>query len=86
MIVHGSKKGGNKEIRNLLNYIQVSKECSVTNDTTRELHRYVSRVKIQPEVRMEYMKFEKEFSFERLRKWHKLAAKAETIEGFAENI
>lgn len=113
-------KGGNEEIRNLLNYIQVSKECSVTDDTTRELHRYVSRVKIQPEVRMEYMKFdeiiayerldvmkdailelleeygeipqalrekiEKEFSFERLRKWHKLAAKAETIEEFAENI
>lgn len=113
-------KGGNQEIRNLLTYIQVSKECNVTDDTTRELHGYVSKVKVQPEVRIEYMKFdeiieyerldvmkdtvlelleehgeipqplrekiEKEFSFDRLREWLKVAAKAETVEEFAKNM
>lgn len=117
-------KGGNEAIRKLLKYIQNSKECNVTDDATRELHKYVSRVRVQPEVRLEYMKFDEIIAYERrdatieakqgdiiellmeygeiplevhekiekevsedvLKKWHKLAAKVETIEEFIENM
>lgn len=58
-------KGGNEAIRNLLSYIQDSKESSVTDDNTRELHEYVKKVRVQPEVRMEYMKFDDIIAYER---------------------
>lgn len=58
-------KGGNREIRNLLDYIQNSKENNVTDETTRELHEYVRRVRVQPEVKQEYMKFDEIIAYER---------------------
>lgn len=45
--------------------MQNSKEKSVTDETTRKIHEYVSRVRVQPEVRQEYMKYEEIIAYER---------------------
>ena len=118
------RKGGNSSIKTLLNYIQDSKIDNVTDEATREIHDYVSRVKVLPEVRIGYMLLEEklfyrelngkiegkvesvlelledlgeipedllatvraETDLEVLKKWHKLAAKAESIEDFIDKI
>lgn len=54
----GGMKGGNSRIRNTLRYLQHSTADNATDDTTRTLHDYVSRVKVLPEVRQGYMEFE----------------------------
>jgi len=59
------KKGGNESIRNLLNYIQDSRDDNVIDDTTKEIHEYVKWVRVQPEVRLEYMKFDEIIAYER---------------------
>lgn len=59
-------KGGNEAIGNLLKYIQDSKANRVIDDTTRELHEYVSRVRVRPEVRLEYMRFDEIIEYERM--------------------
>lgn len=51
-------KGGNEAIYNLLKYIQSSREDNISDDTTHQLHQFVSRVKVQPETRLEYMRFD----------------------------
>lgn len=51
-------KGGCKEIRSMLQYLQTSTKSNVSNPATQTLHDYVSRVKLDPEVRLEYMKFD----------------------------
>lgn len=93
------------------------------DDTTKELHGYVSRVKTAPEIKEEYMRFEEFLAYERkeaaqdtriqsilelledygeipeslkeelqcadsdtLRRYHKLAAKADSIEAFTETL
>ena len=58
-------KGGNLALKNLLTYIQESKECNVTDETTKELHDYVSGVKVSPEVRIEYMMWEEKIFYEK---------------------
>lgn len=58
-------KGGSEEIGNLLHYMQNSQENFVTDDTTRELHEYVRRVRVQPEVKLEYMRFDEIIAYER---------------------
>ena len=50
----------------MLNYIQESKISNVTNDATREVHECVSRVRVSPEVRLEYMTWEEKIFYERL--------------------
>ena len=120
----GGKKGGNERLRTLLTYIQDSRTENATDAATKELHDYVSRAKILPEVKQAYMTFEDFIYYERkdaakankkndilelledygnipeslkerlqetddpdvLKKWHKLAAKANSIEEFAEKI
>ncbi|MBR1692989.1 MAG: hypothetical protein IJ711_09495 [Lachnospiraceae bacterium] len=52
------RKGGCKDLRNMLNYLQESIATNVTDSATQAIHDYVSKVKIQPEVRLEYMKFD----------------------------
>lgn len=121
-------KGGSKEIKTMLKYLQDSRRENAINEATKEVHDYVSRVKILPEVRDGYMKFEEiialarkdereettlfvtqnsilelleEYSvvpkeleekikaqknMETLKAWHKLAAKAGSIEEFKEKI
>ena len=39
----------------MLNYLKNSSESNVINNDIRELHQYVTQVKLQPEVRDEYM-------------------------------
>lgn len=51
-------KGGCKEIRSMLQYLQTSTKSNVSNPATQTIHDYVSRVKLDPEVRLEYMKFD----------------------------
>ena len=115
----GGAKGGNGEIKTMLQYLQHSTIDNAMDDSTRELHDYVSKVKISPEVRESYMRFEDLIAFERrdtivqdildlledygeipdalkeklsrtnseiLRKYHKLAAKANSIEEFIKMI
>jgi hypothetical protein len=125
-------EGGSTELRNMLRYLQDSREENVTDDVTRQLHECVSKVKMQPEMRLEYMKYDEIIAWERkdaaeeaaekatcatkrndilelledygeipdnlkerieqeesvdtLKKWHKLAAKASSIEEFAAEI
>lgn len=54
--------GGNTAIKQLLNYMQESTIDNVTNEATRMLHDCVSKVKISPKVRLEYMTWEEKFS------------------------
>lgn len=58
-------KGGNEEITAMLNYIQNSTEKNATNSVIREIHKYVEDVRLQPEVKEEYMTLEDIIYFER---------------------
>jgi len=58
-------KGGNEEIKAMLNYIQNSTEKNATNSVIREIHKYVEDVRLQPEVKEEYMTLEDIIYFER---------------------
>lgn len=51
------KKGGSESIRNMLKYMQDSKKSSVVDEATRELDKYVSNVRRNPEIRGNYMTF-----------------------------
>lgn len=58
-------KGGNPEIKAMLNYLKKSTEENVTNESTRKLHDYANQVKVEPEVRDAYMKYEDIIYYER---------------------
>ena len=58
-------KGGNSTIKSLLNFIQKSKIENVTDEVTKKLHDCISKVKVSPEVRMEYMKWDAMIYYER---------------------
>lgn len=58
-------KGGNEDIRAMLHYIQNSCAQNATTDATRKIHNYISQIKIQPEVKLEYMKFDEIIQAER---------------------
>lgn len=51
------KRGGSPQMGRLLQYIKDSREQNVTDDATKEIHTYVERIKIQPEVEVAYMRF-----------------------------
>ncbi|MCM1236287.1 MAG: hypothetical protein NC489_39910 [Ruminococcus flavefaciens] len=108
----------------MLNYLKHSTQNNATDAATRKIHDYTKKVKVQPEVRDAYMKYEDIIDYERniatlnakvqdicelledygpipnelmkklrsekdlniLAKWHKLAAKADSIENFSEAI
>lgn len=59
-------KGGNATIKKLLNYLQESKINNVTDETTQKLHDFVSKVRVSPEARFEYMTWEEKIFYERL--------------------
>ena len=61
----GGNKGGCKAIHSMLKYLQTSTPNNATDSATRKVHGFVSRVKTQPEVRLEYMTFEDYIYFER---------------------
>lgn len=51
-------KGGNPQIRAMLRYLQHSSEENISDEATRTIHNYVNHVKVLPEVKRNYMKFE----------------------------
>ena len=61
----GGNKGGNEVIKAMLNYIQDSTEKNATNSIIKEIHKYVECVRIQPEVKEEYMTLEDIIYYER---------------------
>ena len=69
----GGSKGGNEAIKNMLNYCQQSTEENVVNQDIGRIHDYVRWVKLQPEVRDEYMKYDD------LMYYHRLDSKVECI-------
>ncbi len=54
----GGTKGGSTEIKSMLRYLQKSTEDNISDNATRKIHELVSQVKILPEVKREYMRFE----------------------------
>ncbi len=58
-------KGGNEKIKTMLRYLQHSTDDNACDDSTKELHGYVSQVKVMPEVRQNYMRFEEIIYYER---------------------
>ena len=59
------KKGGTSEIRAMLKYMMESTEKNVVNEDIRNLHRCVERVKVLPEIREEFMRFEDVIAWEK---------------------
>ena len=51
----GGTQGGNVALKAMLTYMQDSREENVTDEATAELHSYVSRAKVMPEVKNAYM-------------------------------
>lgn len=58
-------KGGSEPIRIMLQYLQRSTADNARDESTKELHDYVCKVKTAPEVREDYMRFEEFIAFER---------------------
>ncbi len=54
----GGTKGGSTEIKSMLRYLQKSTEDNISDNATRKIHELVNQVKILPEVKREYMRFE----------------------------
>lgn len=54
----GGTKGGNDEIKAMLRYLQKSIKENITDEATKKVHEYVSKVKVRPEVREEFMRFD----------------------------
>lgn len=65
-------KGGNTEIRELLLYLKDSKEKNAVNENLKKIHQYVNKIKLRPEVREEYMRFDE------IIEWERADAKTET--------
>ena len=66
-------KGGTPAIKAMLDYLRNSCESNVINNDIRKLHHYVSQVKLQPEVRDEYMHLDE------LIAWHRRDEHNDTI-------
>lgn len=66
-------KGGTPAIKAMLNYLRNSCESNVINNDIKKLHQYVSQVKLQPEVRDEYMHLDE------LIAWHRRDEHNDTI-------
>lgn len=52
------RHGGCEAIKNMLTYMCDSKRENVTDEVTKELHSYVERVRVLPEVKQSYMTLE----------------------------
>lgn len=58
-------RGGSPQLRQLLDYLEESTEENVKGELLQRIHRHVERVKLSPEVREEYMRFEDIIYYER---------------------
>lgn len=61
----GGTQGGNAALKAMLTYMQDSREENVTDEATAELHDYVSRTKVMPEVKNAYMRLEDYIYYQR---------------------
>lgn len=59
------RKGGSPEIQRMLRYIENSTEENVKDEAVRSIHRHVEWMKLQPEVKEEYMDWEEKIYYER---------------------
>ncbi len=66
----GGSKGGNVEIKAMLNYFKNSTLPNAVTKATREIHEYIRRVKISPEVEVAYMKYD-DLKFRNNREGHR---------------
>lgn len=90
----GGKNGGSTAVKKLLNYIQESTIENVTDEATQKLHECVSKVKVSPEARLEYMMWEeKVFYIKRdtkeevyLNQISKKLAKGKNVEQIADEV
>ncbi len=118
------RKGGNEALRAVLRYLKDSRAENAVDAATRELHGYVEKVKVRPEVRVAYMRLDEIIYYERkdaakavqirsildlledfgevpssvlerlqaesdaetLKKWLKLAARADSMETFVHKM
>ena len=74
--VTGGSKGGNEDIRTMLNYFQNSRKENATDKATEELNEIVEQVRNLPEVRNEYMTLGDIIDCEREEAAEEAAAKA----------
>ncbi len=51
-------KGGNADIKVMLDYFKHSTINNTVNEATREIHEYISKVKISPEAEVAFMKYD----------------------------
>ncbi len=51
-------KGGNCEIKSMLNYFSTSTLENVVNEATREIHEYINKIKVSAETEVAYMKYD----------------------------
>ena len=58
-------KGGCKDIKNMLEYMRNSNKTNAVDEATREIHDYVRQVKVDPEVKVGYMRFDEIINYER---------------------
>lgn len=72
----GGSKGGNEDIRTMLNYFQNSRKENATDKATEELNEIVEQVRNLPEVRNEYMTLGDIIDCEREEAAEEAAAKA----------
>ncbi len=59
------RKGGNEGLRTVLRYMKDSRAENAVDAATRELHGYVEKVKVRPEVRVSYMRLDEIIRYER---------------------
>lgn len=69
-------KGGNRELQTMLRYLQDSREENAADSATREIHDYVCKVKMRPEVKQAYMRLEEFIYYERKEAAEKAALEA----------
>lgn len=58
-------KGGSPEIKALLKYLEESTEENATGEVLKGLHSHIQKVKMQPEVREEFMRWDEMIYYER---------------------
>ncbi len=54
----GGTKGGNEDIKIMLEYFKSSTKANAVNEATQEIHGYISKVKVSSEAEVEFMKYD----------------------------
>ncbi len=70
------KNGGNTDIQTLLQYMRESTGGNVRDEATQKVNDMMNQVRVHPEVKLEYMKFDEIIYYERKEAAEEAAAKA----------